>query len=603
MDADPNNAMSTTDRRVCVSIAVILLLLCGAGLMVAQDGSEAEPVAVMPRQFGKPVASFVLPDAAGKRVGSADFSASRCLAIVFLGTECPIANQYLPALSELQQKYPAEKLQLIGVNANPSDTADEIAAHAQEFGINFPVLVDAEQSVLSLLGAKRTCEVFLLDQRRTLRYRGRIDDQFGYSYKRDQPGNTELTDALDAVLAGEAVATTETEAQGCLITRRLQVAEQQAVNYAEHVAPVLAKHCVDCHHPGTAAPFALTTYEAARDWSAMLREVVAERRMPPWHADERFDHFANSRRLTQTEIDTIIAWVEAGAPSGDLAQLPPAPAIEEGWRIGKPDVVFEMPEEFTVKAKGEVRYQYFVTPTNFTEDMWIQAGEARPGNRSVVHHIIVFARNPENHKEMEWITSTAPGAEPTIFPQGLGRKIPAGSELVWQVHYTATGKKEVDRSEVGFVFCKQPPEHHVRNHGIDNHRFQIPPQAENHAVESSYTVPRGAEVMLLSMYPHMHLRGKSFEYFVKLPGQDEETLLSIPQYDFNWQNAYILEKPLRLPGGSRIRCVAHFDNSADNPANPDSSSTVTWGDQTWEEMMIGYVDYYIVDGQKRAREK
>lgn len=575
-------------RSHLTALAIVSLLVPAAQVLAADETLSTDNPGI-----GRQIAAFVLPDTSGQLVGLADFEKSRCMALIFLGTECPIANAYVPILKDLQKEYPPEKLQIIGINSNPSDSPQEVAAHAAEYEIPFPVLVDEKQEVLSLVGARRTCEVFVLDQRRVLRYRGRVDDRFGYTFNRSDARTNNLQDAIEAVLAGEEVPVAVTEAAGCLITRRLQVPQREAVTYAEHVAPLLNKHCIDCHHSGTAAPFSLTSYQQAADWSAMIREVVVQRRMPPWHADPRFGHFVNDRRLPQKDIDTLVAWVDAGTPAGDLSTVPSLPKFAEGWRIGEPDVVFQMPKEFTVPAQGEVKYQYFVTPTNFKEDKWIQAGECRPGNRSVVHHIIVFARNPEKPKDLEWLASTAPGAEPVIFGEGLGRRIPAGSELVWQVHYTATGKEEVDRSEVGFIFCKEAPKHHVHNHGISNHKFQIPPGAENHPVQSTFRVPR--DVVLLSMYPHMHLRGKSFEYYISYPGEEEEKVLSVPQYDFNWQNAYIFERPLRLPKGTRIRCVAHYDNSPANPANPDPTQTVGWGDQTWDEMMIGYVDYYVVD--------
>ena len=267
--------------------------------------------------------------------------------------------------------------------------------------------------------------------------------------------------------------------------------------------------------------------------------------------------------------------------------------------IGKPDAVFKIPREYTVKAKGTVRYQYFVTPTNFKEDMWIQAAEARPGNRSVVHHIIVYYREAGSRKTrgLRSVVGTAPGEDPEIWPVGTGKKIPAGSELVWQLHYTPTGKVETDRSEVGLVFCKEPPKRAVKGKAAINFRFQIPPGASHHQVVSSTRFARDAE--LLSLMPHMHLRGKDFLYRAHYPDGKKEILLSVPGYDFNWQHRYRFAKPFQVPAGTRVECVAHFDNSTDNPANPDPKKPVRWGDQTWEEMMIGFINY--VDAPRRSR--
>lgn len=552
---------------------------------------------------GRQIANFVLPDAAGKLVGLSDFSDSRLVVVVFLGTQCPIGNAYLPVLNDLQSQYADKHVQLIGINANPGDSAEAVARHAHEFNLRFPVLVDADQDALQLFGARRTCEVYVLDVRRVVRYRGRIDDRFGYDYKRDQPRRHDLRGALDELLSGRPVSIPETEPAGCLITRRRPLGGSQGPTYAEHIAPIFREQCADCHHPGTAAPFSLLTYDDAVNWSEMIREVVVQRRMPPWHADPRFGRFRNERRLSAEEIAAVVAWTENGTPRGDdLLARPladPPRELADGWRIGKPDVVFRMPREFTVPAQGAVRYQYFTTPTNFEQDVWVQAAECRPGNRAAVHHIIVFSKERGAGKAPVWIAATAPGADPVVFPEGVGRKIPAGAELMWQMHYTPTGKEERDRSEIGLVFCKEPPRHSVQTYGIANHSFRIPPGAASHEVVSQ--VPVIKDTVLLAFMPHMHLRGKDFLYEVVYPDNRRETLLSVPQYDFNWQHTYRLETPLRIPRGATIRCVAHFDNSADNPANPDAAQTVRWGDQTWEEMMIGYVDYYWDDSSTDHR--
>jgi peroxiredoxin/mono/diheme cytochrome c family protein len=576
-------------------------LMSLAETSAAGDASAVSPRPTADSMLGRRIPDFVLPDTAGQEIGLSDYANRDAIVVVFTSTACPIANAYVPVLNQLAKDYAERKVAVIGINSVPGNSAEAIAAHAKEFAVEFPVLVDERQSVLSLCGARRTSEVYLLDRRQTVRYHGRIDDRFGYDYKRAEPRRHDLREALDELLAGKPVSIAETDAAGCLITRRELQSKQGEITYADHVAPILQKNCVDCHHPGTAAPFSLLTAADAANWSEMIREVVVQRRMPPWHADPRFGHFVNERRLSQDEIDTLVAWVDAGAPVGNAAQAPVPADVTEGWRIGKPDVVFQMPREYTVKADGEVAYQYFTTPTNFTEDVWIQAAECRPGNRAVVHHIIVFYRDPERREgqrrrdNMVWISATAPGADPLVFPAGLGRKIPAGAELVWQVHYTPTGKEEVDRSEIGLVFAKEPPKHDVTTFGIQNNKFEVPPGASRYEVVSM--IPILHDSVIMSLFPHMHLRGRDFKYEAIYPDGRRETLLSVPQYDFNWQHTYRFETPLRIPQGSMLRCTAHFDNSADNPANPDPSQPVRWGDQTWEEMMIGYIDFYREDSQ------
>jgi hypothetical protein len=352
----------------------------------------------------------------------------------------------------------------------------------------------------------------------------------------------------------------------------------------------------------------LLTYEDASSWAEMIREVVKSKRMPPWHADPSHGKFLNDRSLSRADMDTLLAWIGQGCPKGDDKDLPAKKEFSEGWTIGKPDAVFTMPREFTVPAKtpkGGVRYQYFITPTNFEEDVWIQAAEARPGNRSVVHHIIVYVA--KDRKRMAsagdglgagFLVAYAPGDLGVAFPAGAAKKIPKGANLIFQMHYTPNGIEQSDRSSVGLIFAKRPPMHEVRTRGIAQRFFVIPPGAKNHKVTSATTFI--GDVLLWSLLPHMHLRGQSFMYQAVFPDGKTQTLLSVPRYDFNWQSNYRLEKPLHLPAGTKIECTASFNNSAGNANNPDPARWVIWGDQTWEEMMIGFVDYtYLAEPGKK----
>ena len=573
-----------------VGLAQVVPLALLVFFPIPMPAAEKKPDPVL----GQRMHNFVLPGPDGKQVGLADFKDDRLVAVVFLGTACPVSKAYIPTLNEIQKTYASKKVKVVGIYPNQGDSKEAIATQAKDFKIDFPLMVDAEQAALNQLGAARVCEVFLLDERRVVRYHGRIDDQIGYDYRKDEPKSKDLVNAMEELLAGKKVTVASTETAGCLVT--LKRSEKTGkVNFAEHVAPILYNRCAECHHPGTAAPFSLLTYDDAKNWSAMIREVVGQRRMPPWHADQRFGSFHNERRLGQNEIDTLVEWAASGAPKGDMAKAPKPPSFVEGWRIGKPDVVFQTPKEFEVPAKGTVRYKYFMTKTGYTEDKFIQAAEIRPGNRAVVHHIIVLYREA-GKKQPVWIAATAPGAETVRFPEGLGRKIPAGADLIWQIHYTPNGKEEVDRSEIGLIFCKEPPKKNVTTFGIQNNFFMIPPGANSYEVQSF--IPLSRDAVVLAFFPHMHLRGKDFEYQAHYPDGKEVTLLSVPHYDFGWQSTYRLKEPLHLPKGTLIKCLAHFDNSAANPANPDPKKPVFWGEQTWEEMMIGYIDFYYVDNPK-----
>jgi hypothetical protein len=376
------------------------------------------------------------------------------------------------------------------------------------------------------------------------------------------------------------------------------------VTYAADVAKIVQDRCQSCHRAGQIAPFPLLSYDDARRHAAMIAEVVEDRRMPPWHADPRHGRFRNDRHLTPRERETLLAWVEQGAPLGDPAALPPPRTFPDGWQIGTPDVVFELPEPHTVAAQGTLPYVNKRVPTHFQEDMWIQAAEAQPGDRAVVHHILVFVDDHSGQRRQGLggqLCGFAPGDMPAVFAPGIAKKVPAGSDLVFQLHYTPVGTVRTDRSRVGLIFAKQPVEHLAITRGIAQRRFIIPPGAPNHPVTSSFTFASDAH--LLSLLPHMHLRGKSFEYTATYPDGSREVLLSVPAFDFGWQTSYVLETPRAMPKGTRIDCMAHYDNSAENPANPDPKRAVLWGDQTFEEMMIGYIDY--IDDEKvpaRARE-
>ena len=366
------------------------------------------------------------------------------------------------------------------------------------------------------------------------------------------------------------------------------------VTFASNVADILQRKCQQCHRPGQVGPFSLLTYEQARGHARMIGEVVADRRMPPWHADPKHGVFSNDRSLTDKERAALLAWVDQGAPEGDRAQAPAPRPFADGWSIGKPDVVLTMPEPYLVAATGTLPYQNFRVKTNFKEDMWVQAAEARPGDRSVVHHILVQVDGESQNEigtseALGYLTVYVPGDAPSIFPPGTAKRIPAGADIIFQMHYTPIGKAKSDQSTVGLIFAKERPKFEAITFGIAQPRFRIPPGAADYKVESTFTMPK--DIRLVSLFPHMHLRGKTFKYTAQYPDGTNELLLSVPAYDFAWQSVYRLAEPKFLKKGTRIDCEAHFDNSSANPANPDATKTVRWGPQTYEEMMIGYVDF------------
>lgn len=390
----------------------------------------------------------------------------------------------------------------------------------------------------------------------------------------------------------------------------------QATFYKD-VLPIVQNRCQECHRPGEIAPFPMLTYAETRPWAKAIKSSVLSKKMPPWYADPHYGHFANDRSLTQQEIDTLVAWVDGGAQAGNPKDAPKPKTWLDGWNIPKPDLVLSMKEPFHIGAKEEVPYQYIIMPTEFKEDRWVQMAEARPSDRGIVHHIVVFIRRPEN----KWLRGQpvgvpfvppgggkdfnntsgggsdilmiyTPGMIPEIWRPGLAKKIPAGSDLVMQIHYTADGKDSTDESKVGLVFAKEAPTERALTFGSYNLTFKIPPGESDFKVDGmKNTFPNGVEI--LSFFPHMHLRGKSFEYRAVYPDGRTETLLRVPKYDFYWQLDYKLAEPLKLPPGARIETTAWYDNSPNNGANPDSKAQVSWGEQSWEEMMIGFYDIVL----------
>ncbi len=607
---------------LCRSLTMMSLVLgCTfAGPLSSNAGAEGPDKAIelpVARGLMQRLSNFTLKDARTGRTHTLyGYQGRKAIVLVFLGTDCPVGNLYIPRLNELEREFRAKGVVFLGINSNAHDTAEEVAKHAAERGIEFPVLKDPENLVADSALIERTCETIVLDGFARIRYRGAIDDQYVQGKGKDAPDHRYLYDAISTVLANGQVAVPATKVAGCLIDRaevkvattskapRIRSAAPEVVRaldaeekerppvkvgkvtYATEVAAILQNKCQTCHRPGQVGPFSLVSYDDANKHSAMIREVLEERRMPPWHADPRYGHFVNDRSLTALERATLMAWVDQGSPLGDAAKVPAPKTFSEGWSIGKPDVVFEIPETYYIPAQGVVSYVYFRVPSNFKEDMWVQAAEAVPGDRSVVHHIIVYVNDPKAQK---------PGEAPSVFPEGTAKRIPAGADLLFQIHYTPVGQVKTDRSKLGLVFSKTKPRREAFTVGIANPDLLLPPKTDDVVVASSMVFDGSAR--LLSLFPHMHLRGKDFKFTITKPNQSPEVVLSVPAYDFGWQTYYVLAEPMELPKGTRIDCLAHFDNSDKNPYNPDPNKLVRWGEQTFEEMMIGYLDMDVPVGQ------
>jgi peroxiredoxin len=546
------------------------------------------------------IPDFSLRDLTGRQYRLDDFRDRKLVVVVFLGVDCPLARLYGPRLAAVARAYGPRRVALVGIDPNAHDALPQLREYVRRHGIPFPLLRDPGAAAADLFGAERTPEAFVLDERRVVRYRGRIDDQNDVTVHRGKATHNDLTDALDELLAGRPVSRPRTEAPGCIIGRP-GAARPGPVTYCRDVAPVLRGHCQVCHRPGEIGPLSLTSYKEAAAWAAMIREVVEEGRMPPWHADPRYGHFANDPSLTKREKDLLFRWVDDGCPEGDRADLGPPPVFTDGWNIGTPDAVLEMPEPFTVPAEGVIEYQYVVVDPGAPTDRWVQAAEIRPGNRSVVHHCNVYLQAPGAPDVGEQgalgsycLAAMAPGTPALVLPEGMAKRIPAGWRVVLVLHYTAVGSVQTDRTRLGLKFADpRTVKKEVATRLMFDPELCIPPGAPGHLVAQTWQVNR--DVDLLAFFPHMHLRGRSFRYEAVYADGTEEVLLDVPRWDFNWQHRYVLARAKRLPAGSRIRCTAVFDNSSANPANPDPTATVRAGTQSWDEMFNGYFDVVLAE--------
>ncbi len=577
-------------------------------------------------------------------------SAAPVVVLAWTGSECPMARLYLPRIKRVAETFGPRGVRCFLVNSNSHDSPGSIRRATGELPAHFVVIRDAQGELAEQVGARSTTEVFVLDARRRVVYRGALDDQYGFrrseglgarTYRKEAPTLHYLRDAIEAALAGRVPSPRETDPLGCALewlpadptAAARKDGTEKSLTFHEHVEPILQAHCQGCHHDGGIAPFALVEYRAALGWRQMIREVVSERRMPPWGASPDHGTFANDSSLTETQIDTIVRWVDSGAPRGDPAGAPPRRGFTSGWTI-RPDVQFTTPP-FEVPAEGSLPYRYARVPTSFEDDRWIEAMQIRSTTPGIVHHVLVLLAgvsppkpgttrpwrppfNPfsllEGAKEgehREWIhrfrdlitrdlmiggggglsgylASSSSGSVPMIFPEGRAKLLPAGATLVFQIHYTPNGKPQVSETTLALRLAAEPPDEAVDTRAIATVAFRIPPGDGGHVVEATNRFIRDG--LVTSLRPHLHVRGKSFRYIAEFPDGRHEVLLDVPLWDFDWQLDYVLAEPLRLPRGTVLRAIAAYDNSPDNPYNPDPTQEVYFGIQTDDEMMIGYYD-------------
>jgi hypothetical protein len=556
---------------------ILCLTVCFAPTIVAFTFTGR----VVAGQPDSSLASLRLPtSAAGKNVPLFDPAAAKLHVICFLGTECPLARLYGPRLTALDAQLRDAGVRFLGVNSNRQDSMDEVQQFVKQYSITFPIAKDYDGVAAQMLGATRTPEVFVLDADGEIRYQGRIDDQYHPGISRPFPTKNDLRDAIDALLAGKQVALPRTTAVGCIIGRSRELASVGSVTYCNQVARVLKQHCVECHRNDEIGPFSLTDYDEVVGWGEMMLEVIDQGRMPPWHANPEHGTFVGARNMPDKDKQLLQQWVDDGMPFGDADELPEPLPPRGDWGLGKPDVVFEMNHKpYLVPAEGTVEYQYFVVDSGFTEDQWIQGAEVIPGNRSVVHHAIVFVRPPDGEevRGVSWLTAYVPGQRVAAYREGMARRVPAGSKFVFQMHYTPNGRETPDQTKVGIKLADPNTiTHEVFTLAAIDQEFEIPPRAGHFPVEiSPSSLPDSGQ--LLAVAPHMHLRGKAFRLTSKWNDDRETILLDVPAYDFNWQHAYTFAEPIDLAKIASLDGTVWFDNSANNLVNPDPSEYVSLG--------------------------
>ena len=594
--------------RTALCIAAVFLLTDVPPTLAAPDTDQSATTAAQPEVVTSDggavpakAANFLLLDQEGvSHELHREGVGAKAIVLYFQGNGCPIVRQSIPQLKALRDAYTPKGVKFFMINANSQDDRDSVVEEATEFQIDMPILLDESQMVATTLGTVRTAEALLIDTSTwKILYRGAIDDRIDFLGAKKEAEHAWLNEALDAFLAGQPLATPRTPTKGCLITFKEM---PEKISYVDDIVPILKDHCVVCHSPGNIAPFALSSHSKIEGWSDMIREVVLTKRMPPWHADPHRGAFSNDRGLSAEETETLVSWLDQGAPQdgpkdplGDLMQRP-----KGEWTLGEPDMVVELPETQTIPASGVFDYRYIEIPSGLTEDQWVRAVDVQASNRKVAHHVLVFLRYPDRLRYMQpdqegglqgFFGGYVPGQEPAPFPKGSGKWVPAGATFVFQLHYNATGKEETDRTRMALYFMDEKPKQELVTTAAANVDFAIKPGDPDSETVAKHFVTRDA--VLYAMSPHMHYRGKRFQFDAQYPDGTNETLLSVPNYDFDWQTLYELKEPKRLPAGTVIVATGAFDNSAANPYNPNPEATVFFGEQTFEEMFIGYLNYTV----------
>lgn len=542
------------------------------------------------------------------------------IVIVLMSTECPIVRRYIPELNRLDDGKP-DGIEFYGLISDPTVTRGDCREFRDEYGATIPILFDTDASLADWLKPRTTPEAFLFDAAGELRYRGRIDDLYAeVGRPRQEPTQRDLLDAMTAIAEDRDVHVKLTETVGCIFEAWTHMDREAAgtledgdtttepadVTYTRDIAPLIIANCVDCHREGQVGPFTLTSYQDVAKRAKQILFTIDEGFMPPWNAEPNPDHpFVDERRLTPEQIATFKAWMDADVPEGDAADLPEAPDYSSGWQLGEPDLILEMDQAFDVSADGSDVYQCFVLPTGLDDDAIVIGYEFQAGAPAVVHHSLLFVdtdgkgrARDERSEEYGYrsfggvgftpysgMGGWAPGAQPFLLPDGMGRPLPGKSDIIMQIHYHTNGKAEKDKSRVGIYLAKNDANHLVSDFWMGTSRIDIPAGEARYKREVEQDVP--LDVLVLGIVPHMHLLGREMTVWAELPDGEEIMLIDVQDWDFRWQDQYRYEEPVELPAGTKLYLTAYYDNSANNPYNPnDPPKRVRHGEETTDEMCL-----------------
>jgi peroxiredoxin len=554
---------------------------------------------------GELVPALQLRDLDGRALELRELARERGVVVVLRDEACPLCRRWVPRLQELAQRWRESGPRFLFANSGDAADAAALCADRERLHIEAPYVADTGGVLARSLGASSTTEVFLIDARGTLVYRGAIDDQHAVGSSKDAPTRRWLEDAVAAMARSERPAVERTSSPGCALElgEGASVASEATPTYHGTIARLVERRCLACHREGGVAPFPLATHAQVVRRKATIANVVESGVMPPWGAAEGSGPWRNDFGLRASERAALLAWIAGGAPEGDAALAPLRArgadfGAGSGWSLGEPDLVVELPRAEKVKAQGTMDYRYQWVQSPLEEERWVRAVELRPTAPAVVHHVLTFLEEPpKDLRELGqkrrgglsgYFAGLVPGQGPTVFPTETGKRLPARAWIKFQLHYTANGEATSDRTQMAFWFHATPPQHELVTASAHQTRFEIPPGAASHEVRAKTSFRESAWLSAFS--PHMHVRGKAFRYELELPDGARRTLLDIPRYDFDWQIRYELAEPLFVPAGAVLHATAWYDNSAANPANPDPTRAVRFGEQTWDEMMIGYFE-------------